>query len=106
VLVWYLLYCVQSVKGSSEEQRIACGGSLQYQTDVQGRFQFSEEIKDSSLKSLVVFIIAKRRVKSDTGCGGMVGNATYHLQQRQRFKPCCPGFAVFRRLRTPSGSGC
>jgi hypothetical protein len=49
------------------------GGSLQYQTDVQGRFQFSEEIKDSSLKSLVVFIIAKRRVKSDTGCGGVVG---------------------------------
>lgn len=41
--------------------------SLQYQTDVQGRFQFSEEIKDSSLKSLVVFIIAKRRVKRDTG---------------------------------------
>lgn len=30
---------------------------------MQGRFQFSEEIKDSSLKSLVVFIIAKRRVK-------------------------------------------
>jgi hypothetical protein len=25
------------------------------------------------LKSLVVFIIAKRRVKSDTGCGGVVG---------------------------------
>ena len=46
------------------------GGSLQYQTDVQGRFQFSEEIKDSSLKSLVVFIIAKRRVKSDTGWRG------------------------------------
>lgn len=37
--------------------------SLRYQTDVQGRFQFSEEIKDSSLKSLVVFIIAKRREK-------------------------------------------
>jgi hypothetical protein len=32
---------------------------------VQGRFQFSEEIKDSSLKSLVVFIIAKRQMERE-----------------------------------------
>ena len=29
--------------------------SLQYQTDVQGRFQFSEEIKDSSLIAVLRF---------------------------------------------------
>jgi hypothetical protein len=55
---------------------------------VQGRFQFSEEIKDSSLKSLVVFIIAKRQMEREGLCD-WVGEAV-PLQLRQRFKPCCP----------------
>jgi hypothetical protein len=59
---------------------------------VQGRFQFSEEIKDSSLKSLVVFIIAKRQMVTRDWCD-CEGEAV-PLQLRQRFKPCCPVFAV------------
>ena len=94
MLVWYLLHCVQSVKSSSGERRIACEGSLQYQTDVQGRFQFSEEIKDSSLKSLVVFIIAKRRVKSDTGRGGVVGECDIPFAAVTAVQTMLSGFAV------------
>jgi hypothetical protein len=68
--------------------------SLQYQTDVQGRFQFSEEIKDSSLKSLVVFIIAKRRVKSDTGCGGVVGECDIPFAAVTAVQTMLSGFAI------------
>jgi hypothetical protein len=68
---------------------------------VQGRFQFSGEIKDSSLKSLVVFIIAKRRMEMRGECGWM-GSAV-PLQLRQRFKPCCPVCAVFGDCANCSG---
>ena len=60
---------------------------------MQGRFQFSEEIKDSSLKSLVVFIIAKRRVKSDTGCG-VVGGCDIPFAAVTAVQTMLSGFAV------------
>ena len=68
---------------------------------MQGRFQFSEEIKDSSLKSLVVFIIAKRRMDKRGGCDR--AGVAIPVQLRQRFKPCCPVFAVLENCADCSG---
>ena len=53
-----------------------------------------KRVKDSSLKSLVVFIIAKRRVKSDTGRGGVVGECDIPFAAVTAVQTMLSGFAV------------